>query len=181
MLTQTRRATHKTENIMPEIVKYERIETAETDLHAAQPDEDDDIINHQRISDGISGNHNGTTIVSSLESRIEMPIAARYRFNMAQKTAATAALILFYFCLSIGLTFYQRWVLTVSSIPLCPKKGTESAHQRTHTIYTIYTICAVPKVNIGFCKRLELIRAKCTWPVHCDTQNNRERWYTWIV
>lgn len=80
---------------MPEIVKYERIQTAEADNYA------EDIFK--------AAAENGT---SPTATRIEIP-SQRSRFSVAQATAATLVLILCYFCLSIGLTFYQRWLLEV--------------------------------------------------------------------
>lgn len=85
---------------MPEVVKYERIQTTESEIYA---DED----NYKA--------ENGKSIISpATATRIEIP-SQRSRFSVAQATAATLVLILFYFCLSIGLTFYQRWLLKVSS------------------------------------------------------------------
>lgn len=92
---------------MPEIVKYERIQTADTDLHAAQPDDDD-------ITFATTGKCDNVEAQQQSDDRLMA--GARFRFNVAQKTAATVALILFYFCLSIGLTFYQRWLLKVKYV-----------------------------------------------------------------
>lgn len=48
------------------------------------------------------------------KTSIVMPLKQKFSNSVVQTTAATLALILFYFALSIGLTFYQRWLLTVS-------------------------------------------------------------------
>lgn len=95
---------------MPEIVKYERIQTAETDLHAARHDDEDIAFPSPTAGGGVPIRRQST---NGIESQLEMP-ATRFRYNVAQTTAATVALILFYFCLSIGLTFFQRFLLKVS-------------------------------------------------------------------
>lgn len=46
-------------------------------------------------------------------TRIKMPFKSKIAQNVMQTTIATLGLILFYFALSIGLTFYQRWLLNV--------------------------------------------------------------------
>lgn len=83
---------------MPDVVKYERIQTAEADHYA-----DDEQF--KVATDGDNGSPETVT-------RIEIP-NQRTKFSVAQATAATLVLILCYFCLSIGLTFYQRWLLGV--------------------------------------------------------------------
>lgn len=87
---------------MPEAVKYERIQTTEADVHAQNEDFD------------TMPNDVGTQHSHHIgDTKIEVA-KGRHRFNVMQTTLATLALILFYFCLSIGLTFYQRWFIRVS-------------------------------------------------------------------
>lgn len=112
---------------MPEIVKYERIHTADHGLHAATTDAYDG-------DDGIEVETNAYARRHQFQAHSQRPLAAmmnsvesqpngvgvvgttRNGYNVAQKTVATFALILFYFCLSIGLTFYQRWLLKVRDV-----------------------------------------------------------------
>lgn len=87
----------KTGHKMPEAVKYERIQSAESDVHSAE-------LNAESSPDSTP---------DSPSTLIAMP-NQQFRLSVAQTTAATLILILFYFCLSIGLTFYQRWLLKVN-------------------------------------------------------------------
>lgn len=109
---------------MPEAVKYERIESAETDVNLSE-------LNAE-------SSHDSTP--DSPSTRIDMPIKQHVRLSVARTTAATLILILFYFCLSIGLTFYQRWLLKVIYILwgfLClPTKCRGESESRS--LYLIY-------------------------------------------
>lgn len=70
-------------------VKYERIQM-ENDIHAQNDDFDNEIkIEHHPVK--------------------KRPL----NFGIIQAATGTLGLILFYFALSIGLTFYQRWFLKV--------------------------------------------------------------------
>lgn len=89
---------------MPEAVKYERVQTTEADVHAQNEDFD-------TMPNDISAQHSHHQHIG--DTKIEVA-KGRHRFNVMQTTLATLALILFYFCLSIGLTFYQRWFIHVS-------------------------------------------------------------------
>lgn len=87
---------------MPEAIKYERIQTAD-DAHGQNGDFDNQHHHHhlQRHSQ------------SSNDTKIEIP-KPRIKLSDMQTPLATLVLILIYFCLSIGLTFYQRWLLKVN-------------------------------------------------------------------
>lgn len=95
---------------MPEAVKYERVQTTEADVHAQNEDFDT-----MPNAVGVQQSHHQNIA----DTKIEVA-KGRHRFNLMQTTLATLALILFYFCLSIGLTFYQRWFIRVSQHLLWP-------------------------------------------------------------
>lgn len=76
--------------------------------------------NHSQnhLSDEENKNINSMTIseaalTGDTYTRIKMPFKTKIAQNVMQTTIATLGLILFYFALSIGLTFYQRWLLNV--------------------------------------------------------------------
>lgn len=91
---------------MPETIKYERIQTAD-DAHVHNGDFDSSHQQHHHLQHNHHQNH------ISNDTKIEIP-KARIKFSAMQTTFATLVLILIYFCLSIGLTFYQRWLLKVN-------------------------------------------------------------------
>lgn len=72
----------------------------------------DDCVSSQHDKKASSGTENGRPTAT----RIRMPLKSKIAQNVMQTTIATLGLILFYFALSIGLTFYQRWLLNVSKI-----------------------------------------------------------------
>lgn len=91
----------------------------ESEEEAANPDYNkNDSLHHQS-----EATTNSMTIMSeaalagdTFNTRIKMPFKSKIAQNVMQTTIATLGLILFYFALSIGLTFYQRWLLNVSVI-----------------------------------------------------------------
>lgn len=85
---------------MPESVKYERIQTTEAD--AGQNDDFDAVTHYHHVSD--------VKVEVTKGNGLKSPAGI-----LLQTTLATLALILFYFCLSIGLTFYQRHLLQVNN------------------------------------------------------------------
>lgn len=95
---------------MPEAVKYERVQTTEAD--AGQNEDFQATTIHRRASDVKVEVTTTTTTTKGINGGLNRSASGIF----LQTTLATLALILFYFCLSIGLTFYQRHLLQVSDL-----------------------------------------------------------------